>query len=105
VIPLVLMVSAMLRGKTAQQPHMPDFSLYTSAVNEVRLSILEEMRVPGRFDHFSRAARFDVRWIRDTSIFPSCNHWSATVYFTISSAFIEVPRPLKLSPHQMSTRK
>jgi len=58
VIPLVLMVSAMLRGKTAQQPHMPDFSLYTSAVNEVRLSILEEMRVPGRFDHFSRAARF-----------------------------------------------
>jgi len=58
VIPLVLMVSAMLKGKSAEQPGMPDFTDFTSAVNQVRRRILQEMNVPGRFDHFSRSARF-----------------------------------------------
>lgn len=58
VVPTIVMLRAMLEGKSAEQPQMPDYHGYDEAVNAVRHAILQEMDVPGRFDRFSKPSRF-----------------------------------------------
>jgi len=58
VVPSIFMLTALLEGKSGQQPVMPDYSHLSPVVNELRKSILQEMKLPTHFDKFSRVAKF-----------------------------------------------
>jgi hypothetical protein len=110
VIPTVLMLRALLDGKTAAQPNMPDYSGFTAEVNQVRRRILAEMAVPGRFDSFSRAARFacllDPRYKALSFIAPPDREtmWESLLQYCATHFPPPPPPPAPPLPHSLTVQ-